>query len=1630
MRGRSLLPRNVTLVFVFAIFITLWTTIGSFATGRTHEISTVNDLINLSQLSRVEGYQDDTYILMNDITITAEDQRILDNDNTKITFGSGDMPFAGTFDGNGHTIYNLRYVRENLSDYTWDTGLIAQSDGATIKDLTIANSRIEAIFRGGIVVGKATNTLIENVVVKDSTLSLHAADNIVTLVTDGGVRGGALAGDVFDSTIYNCESENTSVTINNTSGVAALSGKGLTNAGLVGILNNSTLEYSRVLGGRVSNYYDVAVGAVGGMTLYVGGIVGQMQNASKIIDSFSTADLYFYAGTYVSVGAGNTGQLGGITAKMDGSSNEIYRSHYAGTASSRQYNAVLVIQDNVNISGLAEVYDGGAVVNSYFKPSLNPNVNMKVLGNTSSTSAYGPLSDSQYTDKEYWESVDYDFTGTTRRNTAYNNNHENKWVMDYDRGIPVHGQSASATFDFPGAGSISIAATNLIATPATTSTPYVFAVQGFKTTENTLDLTANANNGYRFVEWYKVPNVTAWQLQEDHSFFDETFSRYQPIANATASYSNAPTDDNDLYIARYQARVLYHDVNGSIIDASTGDAKASATDDDWHYYADAISNVKPTNAPTSSTAKLVGWASIPSSEPGGAYSSISAPDLATLKSNGQFFIAGDEITSTLDLYPVYTDLSSNITTIFEGNEQDNIDNVSLRDGVGSTSVSLVNDELVLNVTGAGNNGEFPDGYRFLGWYDENGNRVSRDQSFTPANLDLTTTHSFTARFEYRVRYYVRSYVQNEGRSLADSVLFDTRWQRYNEAFNSISGTSYMREDISHWGTAHANHGTTDITIDGYTGNIVAPIDVYSHNHNNTNSVSDNYALSVDTDFPGSGTIATNGADNTYSQIFLYTPASSRYHLLFWTVQRSDGRAWSFANNPMNSDTLNSLYTYMGRAFVTADIIFHDKSDNLTTVTRRYQDNAFMANASTETYIYPFYNSTTPVATSTYDEQTISNTVTLQVSPTDASMAVNDYAFLGWISSADVAPNSSEWNYIYDVNGDQYATSDIHKVAPYLIHSSDTITITEAIDLYPVYAKYNINTTTNIAQTGITTGINIPSDPTYTLTDIDGIRKTVTLTADTSTYVTGNDGKLYTLRSITVSKNGGEEETITPNNGVYQYDIEPGASYLFTANYEPYIIVFHTNTATTEAYVREYGDEVGNVTPAYNPSADAVFYTWSKDQPANNEYHLFNSYAAYEAANLHTVSGSSVVNGSMELWPIYIQANLSINSNIDTQLTNASIDPATVRYAAKNSSGTMTLTADTEPLNGYGFVAWYTGYQDDNNPGTLVATGATYSLTTEESVNSNVTYTAVYQHVYHVRYFDPSGNVLYLANVNQSDNRSFVEEYAPGESSPIDYQAFIDIENNLSTNEFFDQWVWNNNGQVVEWNSFKDTVIAQDMDLYPATHQITAFDSNNQSLIVSGDTTTAQVLFGGQNRRVVTALNMSYDQPTLTIHDAHVYYLPSGTVSADYPGQQIDLYKDASTMVFVGGRTTDANGNAVFGLRGEFTIQKEYMPDSTGDEIFVFKVAAASAPNTIIKRVLLRPGESITLYLPYGQYIVTEDSNWAWRYQSSANVSGTPGNTVTVGNRSTQTISFNNTLNETSWFDTMTFSDNQFLGVAE
>ena len=105
-----------------------------------------------------------TYILQEDIDVSSLDGKITG------MFGTASLPFAGTFDGNGHTISNLNInitLTADSNTFLY-AGLFGYTNGATIKNLHIsglnitingeANNSLSSVYAG--LVGFASYTTL------------------------------------------------------------------------------------------------------------------------------------------------------------------------------------------------------------------------------------------------------------------------------------------------------------------------------------------------------------------------------------------------------------------------------------------------------------------------------------------------------------------------------------------------------------------------------------------------------------------------------------------------------------------------------------------------------------------------------------------------------------------------------------------------------------------------------------------------------------------------------------------------------------------------------------------------------------------------------------------------------------------------------------------------------------------------------------------------------------------------------------------------------------------------------------------------------------------------------------------------------------------------------------------------------------------------------------------------------------------------------------------------------------------------------------------------------------------------------------------------------------------------------
>lgn len=1635
------------------------------------------DFLSCVALSRERDTSGWHVYLDNDIELDSDDMKTIVADTVKhLSFGNKEHPFKGVFDGQNHAVEGLNYDKDAF-DPERDTGLFAETNGATIKNFLAKDANVWADFRGGIIVGKAVKTRFENVMVMESTLHVTCANNALNLITNAGFEGGLIAGELDGCTLYNCEVRGGRAVNNTTSGVQALGGEGLYMAAFAGYVTNSTIEYCRVTPTRngdgsvakngmtdVTNKYDVAVGALGGNNVYASGFVGCMAGNAKIIDCFSTAQCYSYAASYVGVVAVTRAWTGGLAGRiLTEKGNELVRSHFAGDLSSRQYNPIAVIpiiQNDVNLGGIAARANKGdaTVTECYFKPSVslkgssqgNPaKKKIPSFGGDGTTKGdgYGPWDDERYTTRELWEEHDYDFCAGTMRSTdnddALGGQHPNEWAMDYTLNIPVHGQSVKATIDFPGAGTATIEATKL-GIEQKTSDPYAFAVsavlagtaqglaQGDTSVTFRQDTSAKpeglskANDGYRFMGWFREPDVRVNRIGQDNSWFDgktdaaavaadkrvEENTAHDKASTYTADNGSGVDEKfgfkgNDLFIASYEAQVLFYNVKGETLDWKTGDAHDKSVD--WYRYGVDVTPTAPADREgLSDSATFIGWTSQPSNEAGknGAYAAITSTQLADLKNKGAFYPAGSEITvvGPTDFYPVYSDYVSNILTEFEGHDPDD---KTKREGVGKTYVKVGTAEdgtsaytvQVLDVSGnaISKDGTLPDGYRFLGWYENKGTedaplevRVSRDPSYTlPADVDLTAPHTYIARFEYRVDYYVRAYTNHE---FTDSKLLCSVWNRYQTPFEENVGSTFVRENVVHWGPEHVDHGIKDSyetcgTRFTKETLVVSPLNAYSHNVKNDTGADTLKNLYADTDFPGAATLSDTWTSASLN--VTVKPVNDRYRLNFWTLER-DGEYWTYVKNPIESMVRTDKKYYV-RAMITTDVNFYNKGDNVVrTATRRYESNLLQAKVNgadpTFTYYYPHVNTSVEAKGKPQDGLTGSyeSPLTLESSPTDAEMAVPGYKFLGWISTAEVQKDSAVWNYIYDVAGDSFTTSDPDKAEPYLVKPD--FKVTQWQDAYPVYAKYDVRYTTNLYRAGFkgTDKVNVPRYDIDPVINAGTDPATATVTPDVTTPVYKAGGELYKLQKVEIELPNGEVEEIEPNgDNSYSHQVEPGGAYTFVAYYSPLAVVYHLNAKDVDGKVAQQGDMLGNLDggipkPTYDVSAidrDTggafnAFVGWTEAKPAP-----VKGYVAW-SEGIRMVSASTVVRAPMELYPVYRPSLVTVQSNIDLNLAN----PALVRGLGRTDSGDqisleVKAVKEVVGIDGtkYDFVGWSRDYVNDGQY-TLMTDDEKYPLEGSEPFES-VTYTAVYKKTpLKVRYHDTEGNVIYTATVDPNDtsvlrgqdgNAGFVQTvkvpkmYENGnpvyddkgepvmEPKEVAYDpeaysaivAFLGERADSSLKELFLEWQWVNGDKAVAWSDFKGKPVTANMDLYPVTYKVVANDTSDDA---SPKNVTGQLKWLLDPNAANTIDDKSDKAPfkacfakpfmgtQLTVHVDRVGYGLPGQTPAPVNGKYVSLYSSGSGEgsfeltnrldYKLTGDGTQSDGNAVFDFAATHTLK--------------------------------------------------------------------------------------------------------------
>lgn len=1494
------------------------------------QVHNVDEMIDLIKRSR--GMVDESYMSFEGRTIALEadiDFTSIPDGEGKIdqiitelgslTFGDKDHPFRGEFDGRGHYIRHLDYHRD-LWKPKANTGLFSFTEGAYLHDVHFSDCYVGADFRGGVLVGQARNTRIESVRMEDCTISVTPANNAVSLITNAGVMGGIIAGEMLDkSYMYDCTVQGGRAVNNSVVAVSGLGGEGLYLGALVGSAEDSQIEYCRVLPNNqyyidrsakpdtsvyarddnghykyqteVYNRYEVAVGAVAGQGVYAGGIVGYT-NDVDVVDCFSTAWVHTWVANYVGVGSGNIGYVGGIIAHAKSGSeganaSQVIRCHYAGNMESYQWNAVAVIpiiQSNVYLSGLVERdwNEDTGLYNSYFKrndivgkdSAIKPHPNGYVRawgdwlglnysggehGPSAQGFSYGPIvDDAKYADRLFWEGEGYDFEGDEVRLSTIDNQipgHVNKWIMDDYLGIPVHGDSVKATLDFPGAGDVTISQSTL-GKEQKTADPYNFAVQPVSANETELTFTATVNNdraantalamvssdaneGFRFQGWFRNKGVTSNHIQQGkHAFFDpmvppepngeQVSAELEHVAtnSGTGADEGAQFSDNDLFVAYYQAQVLFHDAKGDVIDKDSSATEATPqTDDDWYNHQDALPGVgEPKadreggeNAPVAGAAKFLGWTTQKNKVTGGGWPDVTTPELNAMKASGTFFEGGEPIERPMDLYPVYASLGANINVIAEGHELDSTSSdVNVREGVAQATVTAKDGKYELGINGLSAEGALPDGYRFLGWYEvkqnangepvykekpdvvynaagdrstayqyEFGRKLSGDPVVTiPDDVDLTQKHYYYARFEYRVDYYASAYLMGGIAEWESPRLYTERWKTYCSSFDKLRGPEFYRETIDHWSLNEmiGGHVSGDDAATLLAGGIVAHHVVNGHNEKTSGGV---YDIVATFDFPNSARIYMSGNPDNIGKNFELKaeptdPAGFKF--IGWSWQQNSNEGTS-PNNPWETGahfTKPNRYSY--EAHLVAQVRFVDAGENVgdKVVSRAYSDYAgdagftdgfqkvFMESDSEYEFRYLKYTG------GDASEEPNGLKVAIEASPSDEYMQKKrpDSLFLGWIDKYELKAGTmteGEYESLYSEDT-RTAKVSIDTIEPYLVKEDRLCD--RPMMLYPVYADYSCETTTNITRG---TALTEPANPEITpaLADVaingDGT-KTVAVKADIESATV----EKYSLASWTIeSPEGTVIDTIraTDGNGnpvtsggaavgndnaKLVYTIKAGSHYVIVANYEAtrdaeLDVTYHVRPSgeagsATKVVAKKAGEPLGRGPVPEFKVDGAAFVGWTEQQPAKGaEYLMFDAADASKMVDEYTI-----VEHSMELWPIYRiigtegdQANVRVNSNIDnTDGVGVDHRRATVKTASTPQGPQTYVALEADAVDGYKFIGWYKDYidmtVDADGKATVEGTPVPGSRVTGDEMFAGNLYTAVYQktQVYKVVYHFP------------------------------------------------------------------------------------------------------------------------------------------------------------------------------------------------------------------------------------------------------------------------------------------------------
>lgn len=223
---------------------------------------------------------DGIYVLKNDIDFENEELSL---------FSSATEPFKGTFNGDGHTIKNVKLSKTSLSYY----GIFGYTKNAKISNLNIENVTVESnglgSFSAGALIGCAEATTVSDVTISNVNYT-------ITVSSTGDVNVGGVVGSSAKSTFTN-------TTINGVT-IDFTQARYRVNVGLFAGKVSGDSVGEKEIAGKTKKIVTDACSATGSITgamkfssstegyLRAGGFVGFVESSSSIIyNSYCDANI-------------------------------------------------------------------------------------------------------------------------------------------------------------------------------------------------------------------------------------------------------------------------------------------------------------------------------------------------------------------------------------------------------------------------------------------------------------------------------------------------------------------------------------------------------------------------------------------------------------------------------------------------------------------------------------------------------------------------------------------------------------------------------------------------------------------------------------------------------------------------------------------------------------------------------------------------------------------------------------------------------------------------------------------------------------------------------------------------------------------------------------------------------------------------------------------------------------------------------------------------------------------------------------------------------------------------------------------------------------------------------------------